>query len=135
MPDSPRPDERVRCSAWADALGLPGDCDQARRTVNDAGRAKCQEPRVMTLRGISGLGHVGAADRPGDRGPAIPYLRAYCPGCRTERMVDLRTTDRHPIGAVTSLIPSPSCTMCRRHPPFEKILGLAKSGSEWRERV
>ena len=64
-------------------------------------------------------------------GPAIAagyaYLRAYCSGCRTERMVDLRTLDRHPFGAVTSLIPSLSCRMCRPHPPFAKIAALAKA--------
>jgi len=62
-------------------------------------------------------------------GPAIaagyPFLRCYCPGCRTERMVDLRTLDRHPFGAVTSLIPALSCRMCRPHPPFARIAGLA----------
>jgi len=65
---------------------------------------------------------IGAAIAAG-----YPYLRAYCPGCRTERMVDLRTLDRHPFGAVTSLIPSLSCRMCRPHPPFAKILGLAQA--------
>jgi hypothetical protein len=65
-------------------------------------------------------------------GPAIaagyPFLRCYCPGCRTERTLDLRTIDRHPFGAVTSLIPSLSCKMCRPHPPFAKIAGLAQAG-------
>ena len=64
-------------------------------------------------------------------GPAIaagyPFLRCYCPGCRTERTLDLRTLDRHPFGAVTSLIPALSCKMCRPHPPFAKIAGLAQS--------
>jgi hypothetical protein len=50
-------------------------------------------------------------------GPAIaagyPYLRAYCPGCRTERTIDLRRIGRHPFGAVTGLIPALSCSWCR----------------------
>jgi hypothetical protein len=31
----PLPGERVKCSAWAKCLGLPGDCDQTRRFVDD----------------------------------------------------------------------------------------------------
>jgi hypothetical protein len=63
-------------------------------------------------------------------GPAIaagyPFLRAYCPGCQTGRTVDLRIIDRHPFGAVTSLIPALSCKRCRPHAPFAKIAGLAR---------
>src|SRR5258705_131585 len=30
---SSRPDERARCSAWANALDKPGDCDATRRPM------------------------------------------------------------------------------------------------------
>jgi hypothetical protein len=63
-------------------------------------------------------------------GPSIaagyPYLRAFCPGCRTERAVDLRKVKRHPFASVTSLIPALSCNMCRPNAPFAKIAGLSQ---------
>src|SRR3954462_11541042 len=64
-------------------------------------------------------------------GPAIaagyPYLRCYCPGCRTERTLDLRGINRHPFGAVTGIIPALSCSWCLPHAPSAKVLGLARS--------
>jgi hypothetical protein len=64
-------------------------------------------------------------------GPAIaagyPFLRAHCPGCQTGRTIDLRSIDRHPFGAVTSLIPALSCRRCRPHAPFAQIVGLART--------
>jgi hypothetical protein len=55
------------------------------------------------------------------------FLWVYCPACRTTRDIDLRTLDRHPDAAVTSLIPSPSCRSCRPHAPFAKLVRLSKT--------
>ena len=41
-----------------------------------------------------------------------PLLSVYCPGCRTEADIDLRTIDRHPDAAVTTLLLSLRCRLC-----------------------
>ena len=41
------------------------------------------------------------------------FLWVRCPACRTTNAIDLRTLDRHPDAAVTSLIPALSCRSCR----------------------
>jgi hypothetical protein len=30
----------------------------------------------------------------------MPWLEVFCPGCRTSRVVDLRSLDRHPLASV-----------------------------------
>jgi hypothetical protein len=39
----------------------------------------------------------------------------------------LRTLDRHPNAAVTSLIPALSCRSCRPHAPFAELVKLSPS--------
>src|ERR1700693_3731668 len=46
------------------------------------------------------------------------FLWVRCPACLTTQSVDLRTVDRHPFAALTSLIPALSCGSCRPHAPF-----------------
>src|SRR5215469_10569077 len=46
------------------------------------------------------------------------FLWVRCPACRTINAIDLRTLDRHPDAAVTSLIPALSCRSCRPDAPF-----------------
>ena len=41
------------------------------------------------------------------------FLWVRCPACQTINAVDLRTLDRHPDAAVSSLIPALSCRSCR----------------------
>ena len=41
------------------------------------------------------------------------FLWVRCPACHTTQSVDLRTLDRHPFAALTSLIPALSCRSCR----------------------
>ena len=41
------------------------------------------------------------------------FLWVQCPACRTTNTIDLRTLDRHPDAAITSLIPALSCRSCR----------------------
>ena len=45
--------------------------------------------------------------------------------CRTTQAVDLRTVDRHPLAALTSLIPALSCRSCRPHAPFAELVRLS----------
>lgn len=59
---------------------------------------------------------IGAAIAAG-----FPWLTFYCPGCRVVGSVDLRTLDRHPGAAVSSLIPSLSCRRCSPYAPFAKL--------------
>jgi hypothetical protein len=53
------------------------------------------------------------------------FLWVRCPACRTTTSVDLRTVDRHPDAAVTSLIPALSCRSCRPNAPFAELIGLS----------
>src|SRR5271154_6736771 len=55
------------------------------------------------------------------------YLWVRCPACRTMADVDLRTLDRHPDAAVTSLIPPLSCRSCRPNAPFAELVRLSKT--------
>jgi hypothetical protein len=55
------------------------------------------------------------------------FLWVRCPACRTTQSVDLRTLDRHPDAAVTSLIPALSCRSCRPNAPFAELLTLSMS--------
>jgi hypothetical protein len=40
--------------------------------------------------------------------------------------IDLRTLDRHPDAAVTSLIPALSCRSCRPNAPFAQLVKLSE---------
>ena len=53
------------------------------------------------------------------------FLWVRCPACRTTQAVDLRTVDRHPFAALTSLIPALSCRSCRPHAPFAELVRLS----------
>ena len=55
------------------------------------------------------------------------FLWARCPACRTTGDVNLRTLDRHPDAAITSLIPALSCRSCRPNAPFAELVRLSKT--------
>ena len=55
------------------------------------------------------------------------FLWLRCPACRTTSGIDLRTLDRHPDAAVTSLIPLLSCRSCRPHAPFAELIRLSQT--------
>ncbi len=55
------------------------------------------------------------------------WLWVRCPACRTINSIDLRMPDRHPDAAVTSLIPSLSCRLCRPNAPFAELVRLSKT--------
>ena len=65
---------------------------------------------------------IGAAIRVG-----YWFLWVRCPACRTISSIDLRTLDRHPDAAVTSLIPSLSCRSCRPNAPFAELVRLSRT--------
>jgi hypothetical protein len=55
------------------------------------------------------------------------FLWVRCPACRTINAVDLRTLDRHPDAAVSSLIPALSCRSCRPNAPFAELVRLSRT--------
>lgn len=59
---------------------------------------------------------IGAAIAAG-----VPWLSFSCPACGQFGSVDLRTLDRHPRAAISSLIPSVSCRRCSPHAPFARL--------------
>ena len=59
---------------------------------------------------------IGAAIAAG-----LPWLSFSCPACGQVGSVDLRTLDRHPGGAISSLIPSASCRRCSPNAPFARL--------------
>jgi hypothetical protein len=61
------------------------------------------------------------------------FLWVCCPACHNTSGIDLRTLDRHPDAAVTSLIPSLSCRSCRPHAPFAELVRLSRTSitDEW----
>jgi hypothetical protein len=59
---------------------------------------------------------IGAAIAAG-----FPWLIYSCPACRQFGSVDLRTLDRYPGAAISSLIPSLSCRGCSPNAPFAKL--------------
>jgi len=54
-------------------------------------------------------------------GAGYPWLSFFCPACGQVGSVDLRTLDRHPGAAISSLIPSVSCRRCSPNAPFAKL--------------
>jgi hypothetical protein len=55
------------------------------------------------------------------------FLWIRCPACRTINAIDLRTLDRHPDAAVSSLIPVLSCRSCRPNAPFAELVRLSRT--------
>jgi hypothetical protein len=54
----------------------------------------------------------------------MPWLDIYCPGCRTSRAIDIRTTDRHPLASVGSLVLGLRCSWCPGSAPMPVVTGL-----------
>jgi len=61
------------------------------------------------------------------------WLWVRCPACCTINEIDLRTLDRHPDAAITSLIPALSCRLCRPDAPFAELVQLSRLSitDEW----
>jgi hypothetical protein len=65
---------------------------------------------------------MGAAIRTG-----YWFLWVRCPACRMTNAIDLRRLDRHPVVAVSSLIPALSCRLCRPNAPFAELVRLSRA--------
>jgi hypothetical protein len=59
---------------------------------------------------------IGAAIAAG-----VSWLTYSCPACGQCGSLDLRTLDRHPGAAISSLIPSVSCRRCSPNAPFARL--------------
>jgi len=61
------------------------------------------------------------------------WLWVRCPACHTTNAIDLRTLDRHPDAAITSLIPALSCRSCRPNAQFAELVQLSRLSvtDEW----
>ena len=73
---------------------------------------------------------VGAAISAG-----VPWLTFSCQACQQVGAVDLRTLDRHPGAAISSIIPSVSCRRCSPNARFAKLEMLTaerQSVGRWR---
>ena len=53
------------------------------------------------------------------------FLWVRCPACRTINAIDLRTLDRHPDAAITSLIPLVVVPVMPAHAPFAELVRLS----------
>ena len=53
-----------------------------------------------------------------------PWLDIYCPGCRTNHAIDIRTIDRHPLASVGSLVLGLRCSWCPGTAPMPVLTGL-----------
>ena len=67
--------------------------------------------------------------------PRYWFLWVRCPACRTINAIDLRTLDRHPDAAVTSLIPWLSCRSCRPNAPFAELVLLSRTSTADEMRI
>jgi len=54
----------------------------------------------------------------------MPWLDVHCPGCRTGRVIDIRTIDRHPLASVGSLVLGLRCSWCGGAAPMPLLSGL-----------
>ena len=102
----------------------------AARAAEAAKRAEAERKAIAEAQKIVGISNARQA---GGRelwfyptiGAAIavgfPWLSFSCPACQQVGAVDLRTLDRHPGAAISSLIPSISCRHCSPNAPFAKL--------------
>jgi len=92
------------------------------QVLEDAGRliAACNERQAKRMPMLFSP-TIGAAITAG-----YWFLWVRCPACRTINAIDLRTLDRHPDAAVSSLIPALSCRSCRPNAPFAELVRLSR---------
>jgi hypothetical protein len=110
-----RAQERERAAARASAEARRAEAE--RKAVVDAQKIVCiWNARQAGGRELWFYPTIGAAIAAG-----VPWLSYSCPACGQFGSVDLRTLDRHPGGAISSLIPSLSCRRCSPSAPFAKL--------------
>jgi len=54
----------------------------------------------------------------------MPWLDVHCSGCRTSRVIDIRTIDRHPLASGGGLVLGLRCSWCLGSAPMPVITGL-----------
>jgi hypothetical protein len=107
--------------------------ERERAAADRAARAKLAEAERRATAGAQKIVAIWNARQAGGRalwfyptiGAAIaaglPWLSFSCPACGQWGSVDLRTLDRHPGGAISSLIPLLSCRRCSPNAPFAQL--------------
>src|SRR5215813_7101047 len=109
-----RAQDRERATAEAAAKGKRAEAE--RKAVVEAQKiVAIWNARQAGGRALWFYPTIGAAIAAG-----FPWLTYSCPACRQFGSVDLRTLDRHPGAAVSSLIPSLSCRLCSPNAPFSR---------------
>jgi hypothetical protein len=107
--------------------------DRERAAAEAADKAKRAETERMAIAQAQKIVAIWKARQAGDRalwfystiGAAIaaglPWLSFSCSGCGQFGAVDLSALDRHPGGAISSLIPSLSCRRCSPNALFARL--------------
>jgi hypothetical protein len=107
--------------------------DRERAAAEAAAKAKRTEARRKAVAEAQKIVAIWNARQAGGRalwfyptiGAAIaaglPWLTFSCPACGQWGSVDLRTLDRQPGAAISSLIPSVSCRQCSPNAPFARL--------------
>jgi hypothetical protein len=114
-----RAQERERAAARAAAEAKRADTE--RKAVADAQKIiAIWNAREAGGRALWFYPTIGAAIAAG-----FPWLSFSCPACGQVGSVDLRTLDRHPGSAISTLIPSVSCRRCSPNAPFARLDALA----------
>ena len=114
MGPNKRAQERERAAARAAAEAKRAEAE--RKAIADAQKiVAIWNARQAGGRALWFYPTIGAAIAAG-----LPWL-VLLPGCGQYASVDLRTLDRHPGGAISSLIPSLSCRRCSPNAPFARL--------------
>ena len=115
MGPNKRAQERERAAARAAAAAKRAEAE--RKAVADAQKVVAiWNARQAGGRALWFYPTIGAAIAAG-----FPWLSFSCPACGQFGSVDLRTLDRHPGAAISSIIPSVSCRRCSPNAPFAKL--------------
>ena len=110
-----RAQERERAAARAAAEARRAEAE--RKAIADAQKiVAVWNARQAGGRELWFYPTIGAAIAAG-----VPWLTYSCPACQQVGCVDLRTLDRHPGAAISSLIPSVSCRRCSPNAPFARL--------------
>ena len=109
--------ERAAARAAAEAKRLEAE----RKAIADAQKiVAIWNARQAGGRALWFYPTIGAAIAAG-----LPWPSFSCPACGQWGSVDLRTLDRHPGAAISSLIPSVSCRRCLPNEPFARLETLS----------
>jgi hypothetical protein len=107
--------------------GIDIKAGATRNAADEAARAEAEaEAVIQRWNDQLGLGR-DMLWSPTIRGALLagtPWLDVFCPGCGTNRAIDLRTIDRHPLASVGTLVLGLRCSWCPGSAPMPKLVGL-----------